>query len=686
MKIGKVAIRNFRRLENVEIDIEEKESIFVGPNNSGKTSATAVFRCFLDGRDFRFHDLSVARLSDLNTFGADGNEEPIPAIELDIWFDIDPNKIEFGRAFSLLPRLSDEFDKLGVRLKYAVTDKAKLRADYLNAYPEGENLETRKTLSQYLSIDQNFRRHFERSYFSLEDIDGGIVESPLDGKEGKNLLENLVKVDFVDAQRNINDDETNRSNRLSSAFAAFYRKNLEQAEVAAAAHAVIDDNNASLTAHYEGQFQDLMGMIKDFGVPSINDRDLRIISSLSPETALRGSTELLYVDNDRKHELPELYNGLGFKNLIYMAIQVRHFHMQWMRTATNRPLCQMIFIEEPEVHLHAQVQQTFISNIWEIIAKSAKDVGDESLVPQLVVSTHSSHILDAVDFAKVRYFRRCLLAREDPLEAGILNASAVHSLTAFQPKKIEIADDEKVITEAEALAFLQRYLRLTHCDLFFADAVILVEGAVEKLLLPSMIEKTANRLSTSYLTILEIGGAYAHRFEGLLEFLHIPYLVITDLDSVSPDGHHATCRGDSEGALTSNATLKQFFGAKTVENLMAIQSDEKINSEKDRCVSYQIDIAVTDNELEMPMRARTLEEAMCFQNFGKLRDDSWNIGKPIPVELSEAYNVIYERIGSSSFKKTDFAMQVLAGADDWIVPNYIADGLAWLQQRLHPEK
>ncbi|ELW9444667.1 AAA family ATPase, partial [Pluralibacter gergoviae] len=36
MKVSRVAIRNFRRLENVQIDIEEKESIFVGPNNSGK--------------------------------------------------------------------------------------------------------------------------------------------------------------------------------------------------------------------------------------------------------------------------------------------------------------------------------------------------------------------------------------------------------------------------------------------------------------------------------------------------------------------------------------------------------------------------------------------------------------------------------------------------------------------------
>jgi putative ATP-dependent endonuclease of OLD family len=40
------------------------QTIFVGPNNSGKTSATAIFRCFLGGRDFKIHDFSVAQVAD----------------------------------------------------------------------------------------------------------------------------------------------------------------------------------------------------------------------------------------------------------------------------------------------------------------------------------------------------------------------------------------------------------------------------------------------------------------------------------------------------------------------------------------------------------------------------------------------------------------------------------------------
>ena len=68
MKLKSVTVRNFRRLENVVIDIDGAETIFVGPNNSGKTSATAIFRCFLGGRDFKIHDLSVARIADFDKF------------------------------------------------------------------------------------------------------------------------------------------------------------------------------------------------------------------------------------------------------------------------------------------------------------------------------------------------------------------------------------------------------------------------------------------------------------------------------------------------------------------------------------------------------------------------------------------------------------------------------------------
>ena len=459
MKLKKVHLRNFRRLEDVEIGFENEETIFVGPNNSGKTSATTAFRLFLVRQDFKVHDFSVSKIAKIDSFGRteDADEGSLPSIEMDIWFSISPD-IEIYRVFSLLPNVSMNFEEVGIRLKYSVNDAKKLRDGYLSAFPPLEDGGQQKSLSHYLSLQGNLKRHFSLGFFALENTEDNIEAHPLGTEEGKRVLRSLIRVDFVDAQRNIDDHEVGRSNRLSAAFAAFYKKNLQQAEVNEEANRVIDENNENLNQHYDNHFTGLMGVIQNLGVPSINDRQMRIISSLSPEVALQGSTSLLYIDPALNHELPEAYNGLGFKNLVYMAIQISHFHLQWMTTEEKRPLCQIIFIEEPEVHLHAQVQQTFVSNIWEIIRKASSDAGEDHMVPQLGITTHSSHILDTVEFRKVRYFRRCILNGEDPTTTTTFNASKVFSLRDFRPQKPSAAGE--IEDEKETLDFLKRYLKL----------------------------------------------------------------------------------------------------------------------------------------------------------------------------------------------------------------------------------
>jgi len=741
MKLSKAAIRNFRRLENVTIDVEEQETVFVGPNNSGKTSATAIFCAFLGSREFKIHDFSVAKIVAFDDFGlaldeptevADaestagaGVQDPglmaadapdpaadpeatagsptllpeapptLPEISLDLWFTIDPESIAFGRVYTLLQNLSDD-RKVGLRLTFGVDEPKKLRADYLEAYkkpPEGART---KTLFEYLGLEGNLARYCVVRHYSLSEVtlgDGApsIKAVRLDPEEGKRLIKNLVRAEFVDAQRNINDDEGSRANRLSSAFASYYRKNLQQIAAAAEAHKVIDANNDALTAHYGSEFKSLMALIRGLGVPSINDRELQIISALSPEVALKGSTELIYVDAGRNHRLPEPYNGLGFKNLIYMAIQARHFHSQWLATTENRPLCLLIFIEEPEVHLHAQVQQTFINNIWAVINDSAKEAGEPELTPQVLVTTHSSHILDTVDFEKVRYFQRCHLEGEANLQ-GVRNASIVRSLRAFRPEDetedaaepIDETDDNQLLSAKEIMAFLQKYLRLTHCDLFFADAAILVEGAVEKLLMPSMIDKVAKRLRGTYLTVLEVGGAYAHRFEELLSFLNIPYLIITDLDSVVPNGYPRVCRGDTPGARTSNACLKKLCNSRTIAELLALTKDDKCSVDKDRCIAFQTGIEIEVGGAMHLAIPRTLEEAIAYENLAHLRAGTLSIGIDIPASWPAVHQDVYLHIRSDKFKKTAFAMSLLATDTDWTTPSYIAEGLMWLEGRLSP--
>ncbi len=679
MRVKFIEIRNFRRLENVRIEFEKKQTIFVGPNNSGKTSATAIMRNFLNGEDFSIYDFSASSISKFDNFPRNENACQLPTIELDIWFEVNPKNIEYGQAILLIPSLSEEFKELGVRLKLCFKQPEKLITEFLNKYPNGTSKESTDLLSKYLENKDVFTRNTTVDYYALDPIQQGeTVESRINPSDCRKLLDGLLRVDFVDAQRNIDDQESSKSNRLSSSFAKYYRNNLEQAKNEKDANKIIDKNNESLTHHYSQQFGDLFEVIRNLGVPSINDRELRIVSTLNPDTALRGSTDLFYIDQGRQHELPEKYNGLGFKNLIYIAIQIKYLHTQWARTSENRPLCQIIFIEEPEVHLHAQVQQTFINNIMDILDTAANQEKPSVVTPQLVISTHSSHLLDTVDFAKVRYFKKTRSGDTEE-KPSVMNASDVLSLREFNPQQL---DSISLTNNREGLYFLKQYLRLNHCDLFFADAAILVEGATEKLLLPKMIELTNSKLKTKFITILEIGGAFAHRFDDLFSFLSIPYLVITDLDSVL---NKKVCRADEPGAVTSNGTIKALTNKNKIEDLKTLTLDQRVSENHCRCITFQRNVKVKKGNSEKNMLPRSFEESFIYENFELLCDDKLELKIEQNDSLDVMYRKIFNHTCSGTFKKTDFAMHILNLGENhqWNVPRYIECGLNWLDNILN---
>ena len=223
--------------------------------------------------------------------------------------------------------------------------------------------------------------------------------------------------------------------------------------------------------------------------------------------------------------MPDSYNGLGFKNLIYMVVEILDLQAKWIEEEEKRPPLHLIFIEEPEAHLHAQLQQVFVRNVLSLLAAPGEAEGAFS--SQVVITTHSPHVLYERGFSPIRYFRRHVVDGEQSTQ--VLNLSAFQAGDAPKDR-----------------AFLQRYLKLTHCDLFFADAAILVEGNVERLLMPLMIEKEAATLRSAALCILEVGGAFGHRFKELIDFLGVTTLLVTDIDSVTAAEEPAPVDGDNE--------------------------------------------------------------------------------------------------------------------------------------------
>jgi len=242
-----------------------------------------------------------------------------------------------------------------------------------------------------------------------------------------------------------------------------------------------------------------------FGFPGIGTEKVELKSQLDPEILFTNNVKLFY--NHEGKSLPEKYNGLGYSNLICMIAQLIGFYNEIKDKKNNLNL---IFIEEPEAHMHPQMQSVFIKNI----IKFLKDV---KLDAQVIFTTHSPHILSASNLESIRYFM--------PVQKA--NTAIVKDMMEFNKK----------LTEKETKEFLRQYLTLGKCDLFFADKAILFEGTVERILLPVFIEKIekengACKLSEQYISSIEIGGAYISKFKELLEFLGIKTLIITDIDSV----------------------------------------------------------------------------------------------------------------------------------------------------------
>lgn len=103
MKVNSIIIQNFRKLLECRIDISEGTTLFVGANNSGKTSAMDALAKFLANRSFVFNDITISRRTDINKIGSRWAEldcqQPNDLLDwdsivpkMDIWLDIASNE------------------------------------------------------------------------------------------------------------------------------------------------------------------------------------------------------------------------------------------------------------------------------------------------------------------------------------------------------------------------------------------------------------------------------------------------------------------------------------------------------------------------------------------------------------------------------------------------------------------
>lgn len=193
--------------------------------------------------------------------------------------------------------------------------------------------------------------------------------------------------------------------------------------------------------------------------------------------------------------------GLGYNNLLFMAAEL-------LLLQSHPDQVPFLLIEEPEAHLHPQHQTLFMEVLAARATKPDATKGETHQQVQVLLTTHSPQLAAG---AELETMTMIVDHRAFPL-------GAAHTRL-----------------EADDYEFLRRFLDATKANLFFARALIVVEGDGEHLLLPAIAEKLGRPLSSHGVSIVNVGHRGLFRYSRILQrkegaAIPVPVALIPDRD------------------------------------------------------------------------------------------------------------------------------------------------------------
>lgn len=698
--IEKIKIWNYRKFRTEEIYFDRNLTAIAGSNNAGKTSVVELMSNIL----FPGKTLNI---DDMNYNARKEDEEILKSISTDVSMT-EEEKVE--KLFTIDKSLNKI--TILITISYEEDDILTLFSEYLSDIDS-----TRK--NYYFLVEFKYRKTKEIEILNYIKKKHNIIElfSSLESNiyycnehgEDKVLISNkenyyrLFNYHCVYALRKLSDTADEKQNFLSKKLLRTVKNDEQWKE---GLTELIEDINQLLIS------KDLSTKIDEITVDTVrqilddfsqtnggNTGRLGIDFKLENHEIQKVLLEFtkIYFEQDGGGRIKEQKQGLGYSNLIYLLLETKIF-----KEKLNKEKVNLLVFEEPEAHLHPQMENIFIKYLNNI-NKSNEYLANEILESSNIADKHEKSISeDTIKEAAVTSIGNNITEKDIvPFQMFITTHSSemaksikLSSMRVLRPKshiESKIFDLKPFITglHSEEVAFYNKFFQFNMIEMVFADKLILFEGDAERLLLKYLIihDKRFKVLSSQYISYIQVGGAYAHNYLKLIDFLQIKTLILSDIDYKydSKDIEKEVLQLIKEilNRDTTNNTIERITGKTKIKDIIKSQMKNKGMYGENQlvCLKFQTNKegyarTLEDAILRELLQIRTVFNKVSKEDFQNYIDQyNLQISPPRKTETS-----LRDRVDKLN-QKTDFMYSMIE--HDQIVksvPTYILEGLEWLQK------
>jgi putative ATP-dependent endonuclease of OLD family len=511
MYLEKFIIRNFRGIENISLNFNKGLNVLIGENNSGKTAIIDALRlCLSYGNQRReiyisqsdFHIAKNVITNDLSD------------IEFHLHFHIDI-PAEAGWFNDLLSIQEDGTQDLQLHFKYYLDENNRVKYRVWGGANEGQAIAPEVLfLIYHVHLD------------ALRDAEQYL--RPVRG----NRLGQLYASIQIDPNR---ETDQEKKRELAKKVRSAIDTDGDWIGHVAKGKGKINEHLKETSFTSKQQQVDVSFLPFDF--PKLVD-NLKIQMPIYAENLIDG--------DPAKQKHFELYqNGLGYNNLIYTATVLGDLKQ---RKELQKETYAALLIEEPEAHLHPQLQNLFFNYLNKL---------DTELGFQIFISSHSPTITAKAD-----------------LKSVIVLQNQVNKIQALSLTKSGLTDENR--------KYLHKFLDVTKSQIFFSNGVILVEGISEALLMSSFSRIIGEEydIDKAGIEVVNLNGVAFSHFANLFNSedenrnLTTRCSLITD-DDTAEENEEITSRARIASEL-GKKNLKVFLAERTFEFELFIAGNKDI--------------------------------------------------------------------------------------------------------------